>query len=162
PLIPVAPLAERLRAALLDAFFLLSSYAGFLGLFISLGGQVSFGKYDALVYGAAFLLFYAQYFSLFTVFGGSTPGMHFRGLHVVSFDGTGASARQLLWRSFGYLLSAGTLFLGFLWALWDEDHLTWQDRISQTYITCASVLHGDALSGQPAVLAAGPHVPGRD
>jgi hypothetical protein len=25
--------------------------------------------------------------------------------------------------------------LGFLWALWDEDHLCWQDRISRTYLT---------------------------
>ena len=46
--------------------------------------------------------------------------------------------RQLLWRSFGYVLSGATLTLGFLWALWDEDHFTWQDRISQTYITAAT------------------------
>lgn len=42
---------------------------------------------------------------------------------------------QMVERSFGYLLSAGACFLGFLWALWDEDHLCWQDRISQTYLT---------------------------
>jgi hypothetical protein len=36
--------------------------------------------------------------------------------------------------------------LGFLWALWDEDHFTWQDRISQTYITAAApVVEPDAL-----------------
>ena len=28
--------------------------------------------------------------------------------------------------------------LGYLWSLWDEDHFTWQDRISQTYITAAA------------------------
>src|SRR5580692_8131946 len=46
--------------------------------------------------------------------------------------------RQLLWRSFGYLLSGATLMLGFLWSLWDEDRFTWQDRISQTYVTAAT------------------------
>jgi uncharacterized RDD family membrane protein YckC len=56
-------------------------------------------------------------------------------LHVVSFDGSEPTSQQLLWRSFGYLASAGTVALGFFWALWDEDHLTWQDRISQTYVT---------------------------
>jgi uncharacterized RDD family membrane protein YckC len=139
-LIPVAPLEVRFRAAMLDAAFLLASYLGFLLLFGSLGGQFSFGKADTIVYLLTFALFYAQYFALFTVFGGATPGMRLRGLDVVSFDGSAPSHSQLLWRSFGYLISAGTLSLGFLWSLWDEDHLTWQDRISQTYITRISDL----------------------
>jgi hypothetical protein len=87
------------------------------------------------VAGATFALFYAQYFALFTVFGGSTPGMMLRGLRVVSFGGGIPASRQMAWRSFGYLISAGTCFLGFVWALWDEDQLCWQDRISETYLT---------------------------
>jgi uncharacterized RDD family membrane protein YckC len=134
-LVPVAELSERLRAAWFDIVFLIASYGGFLFLFGSLGGQFSLGKYDAAVYGVTLFLFYVQYFGLFTSLNGSTPGMGLCGLRVVSFDGTEPTASQLLWRSFGYLVSAGTLCLGFLWSLWDEDHLTWQDRISQTYIT---------------------------
>ena len=134
-LVPVAPLTERSRAALLDVGFLLAAYAAFLTLFGSLGGQFSFGKADAAVYLITFVLFYAQYFTLFTALGGATPGMHLRGLEVVGFDGGAPTMRQLLLRSFGYLVSAGTLCLGFLWAVWDEDHLTWHDRMSQTYLT---------------------------
>jgi len=37
-------------------------------------------------------------------------------------------------RAVGYLLSAGTCFLGFLWVFWDEDGLTWHDRMSNTYL----------------------------
>jgi len=136
-LVPVADLGERVRAGWFDLFFLTASYAGFLFLFGSLGGQFSLGKYDAAVYGITFFLFYIQYFTLFTSLNGSTPGMHLGGLRVVGFDGSEPSTPQLLWRSFGYLVSAGTLCLGFLWSLWDEDHLTWQDRISQTYVTHA-------------------------
>jgi uncharacterized RDD family membrane protein YckC len=132
---PVAGLGERQRAGLLDAAFLLVAYAGLLGLFKSLGGHLSFGKFDLLVCAATLTLFYAQYFALFTALGGSTPGMVLCHLRVVSFDGSAPTPRQLLWRSFGYLISVGTALLGFLWALWDEDHLTWQDRISQTYLT---------------------------
>jgi uncharacterized RDD family membrane protein YckC len=87
------------------------------------------------VVGATFALFYAQYFALFTVFGGSTPGMMLRGLRVRGFDGAMPTSRQMVWRSVGYLISAATCFLGFVWALWDDDQLTWQDRISQTYVT---------------------------
>ena len=139
-IVPVAPLAERRRAGALDALFLALTYAAFLGLFRSLGGQVVLAKVDAIVYLAAFYLFYAQYFFLFTTFAGATPGMQLRGITIVRLDGSLPDTRQLLWRSFGYLLSGATMMLGFLWSLWDEDHFTWQDRISQTYITAATPL----------------------
>jgi len=135
PLYAVASLAERHRAAIVDTGLLLFSYGGMLALFTVLGGHIGFNKLDLAVAGATFALFYAQYFALFTVFGGSTPGMMLRGLRVVSFDGGTPTSRQMAWRSFGYLISAGTCFLGFVWALWDEDQLCWQDRISQTYLT---------------------------
>jgi hypothetical protein len=135
PLHAVASLAERRRAAIVDAGLLLFSYGGMLALFTVLGGHIGFNKLDMAVAGATFALFYAQYFALFTVFGGSTPGMMLRRLRVVNFDGGIPTSRQMAWRSFGYLISAGMCFLGFVWALWDEDQLCWQDRISQTYLT---------------------------
>ena len=56
---------------------------------------------------------------------------------VVDFGGEEPSPRQLLLRAAGYMLSAGTFFLGFLWSQWDEDELTWHDRISRTYLSSA-------------------------
>ncbi len=38
------------------------------------------------------------------------------------------------------VLSSATLMLGFVWAMWDENHFTWQDRMSQTYVTAAPPL----------------------
>jgi len=131
---PPALVAERFRAALLDTAFLMFSYGAMLALFWTLGGRIGFNKLDLAVTAGTFALFYAQYVALFTVFGGVTPGMMLRGLRVVSFDGGLPTSRQMMWRSFGYLVAAGTCFLGFLWALWDDDHLCWQDRISQTYL----------------------------
>ena len=135
PLHSVASLPQRRRAAMLDFGLLLFSYGGMLALFTVLGGHIGFNKLDLAVVGATFALFYAQYFALFTVFGGATPGMMLCGLRVVSFDGGMPNSRQMAWRSFGYLISAGMCFLGFVWALWDDDQLCWQDRISKTYLT---------------------------
>jgi uncharacterized RDD family membrane protein YckC len=132
---PVAPMKQRVRAGVLDIALLLFTYGGMLALFHAMGGQIGFSKVDVMVTAATLALFYAQYFALFTVFGGCTPGMMVRGLRVVSFDGSVPTFQQMVWRSLGYLLSAGTFFLGFLWALWDEDHLCWQDRLSRTYLT---------------------------
>jgi uncharacterized RDD family membrane protein YckC len=132
---PIAPMTYRARAGVLDVALLLFTYGGMLALFRALGGQIGFSKVDVMVTVATLALFYAQYFALFTVFGGCTPGMMIRGLRVVSFDGSVPTFQQTAWRSLGYVLSAGTFFLGFLWAFWDEDHLCWQDRLSHTYPT---------------------------
>jgi uncharacterized RDD family membrane protein YckC len=133
-LYPVAALEERRLAAIVDVICLLFAYGGFLALFSSLGGQFTLSKLSAVVYGSTFAIVYLQYFALFTIFGGTTPGMMFRALHVASFAGGSPTPRQLLLRSAGYIVSAAALCMGFLWALWDEDALTWHDRMSHTYL----------------------------
>jgi uncharacterized RDD family membrane protein YckC len=133
--VPVAEMAQRCWAGLLDAFFIVLGFAGFLLIFRLAGGETPLGKLPVAIYVGALFLFYLLYFSLFTFFAGATPGMHLRGLRVVDFSGLAPQDRQLLWRCFGYAVSGLSLWLGFLWALWDEDRLTWQDRISQTYLT---------------------------
>lgn len=151
PLVPVAGVAARRWAGVIDFLFLGFTCAGFFGLFRSLGGEMLLDKIDALVYASVAFLFYCLYFFLFTTFAGATPGMQLRALTIVRLDGTLPETRQLLWRSFGYVLSGATLMLGFFWALWDEDHFTWQDRISHTYVTAATPV--DAA----APLAPSPH-----
>jgi uncharacterized RDD family membrane protein YckC len=133
-LFPIASLDERRRALLIDAACLAFAYGGFLALFGSLGGHFTFSKLSATVYFFSFAFVYLQYFGLFTVFGGSTPGMMVTGIQVASFTGDVPTPRQYMLRALGYLLSAGTCFLGFLWVLWDEDGLTWHDRLSNTYL----------------------------
>lgn len=150
-LFPVAALSERRIAAVLDAGCLLFAYGGFLTLFGSLGGDFTLSKLSAAVYAATVALFYLQYFALFTVFGGTTPGMMLRGLEVASFSGEPPTPRQLFARSAGYILSAGSFFMGFLWACWDDDQLTWHDRISRTYLTAPQPLPQAEIPGAAGV-----------
>ena len=144
---PVASMDQRRLSGLIDAGCLLFACGGFLALFGSLGGHFAFSKLSSAVYAASFAIVYLQYFSLFTVFGGTTPGMMLRGLRVVDFSGEDPTPRQFLLRAAGYMLSAGTFFLGFLWSQWDEDELTWHDRISRTYLSSASSIAESELSG---------------
>ena len=134
---PVASIDDRRLAAVIDLCCLFFAYGGFLMLFGSLGGQFTLSKLTAAVYAATLAIVYLQYFALFTIFGGTTPGMMMRGLQVVSFTGEPPTPRQMLLRTAGYMLSAGTFFMGFLWAIWDEDELTWHDRISGTHLSVA-------------------------
>jgi uncharacterized RDD family membrane protein YckC len=143
-MVPVATISERRNALLLDAIFILLACAAFAALFIGLiramGGEIVVDRMDAFVCAPILYLFYSLYFLVFTVFAGATPGMQFCRLTVVRLDGHLPDTGQLVWRSFGYLLSGATLMLGFFWASWDEDGFTWQDRISQTYVTSSAPL----------------------
>jgi len=132
---PVAPIEERRLAGPIDFCCLLFAYGGFLALFGSLGGQFTLSKLSAAVSVTTFAIVYLQFFFLFTVFGGTTPGMMIRGLQVLSLGGEPPTPKQMLLRSAGYVLSAATFFLGFLWSMWDEDELTWHDRLSNTYLS---------------------------
>src|SRR5260370_41682387 len=131
----VASIDDRRLAALIDVYCLLFAYGGFLMLFGSLGGQFTLSKLSAAVYATTFAIVYLQYFTLFTTFGGTTPGMMMRGLQVVSFSGEPPTPRQMLLRSVGYIISAGTFFLGFLWARWDEDRITWHDALPPPHLS---------------------------
>jgi len=148
-LYPVASIEERRIAGVVDLLCLLFAYGGFLGLFGSLGGHFTLSKLSAAICAGTFSAVYLQYFALFTIFGGTTPGMMMRGLRVLSFSGDDPSPRQMLLRSLGYLLSAGAFFLGFLWAMWDEDELTWHDRLSCTYLSTEQTL-SDPERSDPA------------
>ena len=134
-LLPTASIEERRLAATIDTGCLLFAYGAFLALFGALGGEFTLSKLSGEVCIATFAIVYLQYFALFTIFGGTTPGMMLRGLQVVSFTGEPPTPRQMLLRSAGYMLSAGTFFLGFVWSMWDEDALTWHDRMSRTYLS---------------------------
>jgi uncharacterized RDD family membrane protein YckC len=150
-LYPVATIEERRLAAVIDAACLLFVLGAFLALFGAIGGDFTASKLGGAVCFLTLAIVYLQYFALFTIFGGTTPGMMLRGLQVVSFSGEPPSPRQMLLRSAGSMLSAGTFFLGFLWSMWDEDTLTWHDRMSRTY------LHSTALSEVDAARAAPIH-----
>ena len=152
-LLPVASSSLRRRAGLVDGICLALAFAGIFILFAAFGGRLALAKMDAVVCVAIVALLYIQYFTLFTVMGGVTPGMMLTGLRLVSFDGTAPQPKQLAWRSFGYVISGGTAFIGFLSTLWDEDHLSWHDRISQTYITSAEALLAEETQSTP------PHAP---
>ena len=74
------------------------------------------------------------YFGAFTAIIASTPGLLWMGIEVRNISGGPPTLRQSFWRAFGCLVSASAMLLGFVWALFDNDSLTWHDRMSETYL----------------------------
>ncbi len=136
--IPVAVPLHRLIAGVLDASMVVAAIvlmAVTIHMFIGLGflGQYWFpalaGASALVTFGYKLLWIWAET---------ESPGLRWVQLRLVNFDGRSPNRRQRLQR-FGWSgvsLMAGCL--GLVWALVDEESLTWHDHSSGTFLTCFS------------------------
>ena len=134
-LYPVASLAERGRAALLDTSLLLFSYCGMLALFIALGGRLGFNKIDAGGHGghSRFVLrpVFRAVHDLWRVYSGNDASRDSCGQLRRPCTHVPPNGLEGLWLSdFGR-----DLFPGVPMGALGRRQLCWHDRISQTYLT---------------------------
>jgi uncharacterized RDD family membrane protein YckC len=132
---PVALPAHRIIAAAVDLSLVLVALGVFLGIFFLSGGEMVLNRQTV-----PFLLGVAAVISLFYRFlwciaNGDTPGMRFAGLRLVDFDGRAPDRDQRGMRQVASILSLLSAGLGLVWALVDEESLTWHDHISKTFPT---------------------------
>jgi uncharacterized RDD family membrane protein YckC len=64
--------------------------------------------------------------------------MQMAGLRLVDFDGNPPSQERRYQRVFGSVISLLAAGIGLVWALVDEDSLTWHDHMSNTFPTIAA------------------------
>ncbi len=132
---PVALPAHRMIAAAFDTSMVLIAVGLFLGIFFLSGGMLLLSKQNApflISVGVLLALFYRF---LWVLGNGETPGMRFAGLRLVNFDGRLPDRDQRAFRQVSSMLSVLSAGLGLVWALVDEENLTWHDHISKTFPT---------------------------
>lgn len=133
-----ASLGRRIASGAVDSGIVLFAAGLFAAIFIQIVESAPSGRsmffFVAGVGATLWLLF--QY--LFLVYGAATPGMRATQLELFSFNGKRPSRLARRIRVAAAFLSAGSVGLGFAWALVDEDTLGWHDRISQTYVKANS------------------------
>jgi uncharacterized RDD family membrane protein YckC len=132
---PVALPVHRMMAAAVDGSMILISMALFTAIFYLSGGHLEFSKHTAPLLGGAVAAVALFYRLLWCLADGDTPGMRFAGLRLVNFDGRRPDRDQRGVRQAAYLLSLLSAGLGLVWALVDEENLTWHDHISKTFPT---------------------------
>lgn len=76
----------------------------------------------------------ALYHALFLTLAEGTPGMKYAHIALCTFGDEDPSAVQRRKRLVALMLSLLPVGLGLAWAIFDEDHLTWHDRLSGTYL----------------------------
>jgi len=134
PRLELAPLNARLMAVAVDAALIvgLVCVAGAL-----LAGWLShFPAMRAAEIGAVagLVLTTALYHLFFFMQIDGTPGMRYAHVALCTFEDENPTRDQLRRRIIAMLLSILPVGLGVAWALFDEDHLSWHDRISRTYL----------------------------
>jgi uncharacterized RDD family membrane protein YckC len=131
---PVAPMGLRLMAAAVDLALILASFvsAGFL-----IAHQFSHppqGKAGEVLGVALLALIGLLYYAFFFAFAVCTPGMRYAGIGLCTFDDQSPTRAQLRRRLGAMALSLLPVGLGIAWSIFDDDHMSWHDRYSQTYL----------------------------
>jgi uncharacterized RDD family membrane protein YckC len=130
---PVAIAAHRAVAAALDIAIVLIAFGVFLGTFHLAGHEIVLTKNTAPIYAAVVALIALFYRVLFCIAETDTFGNQWAGLRLLNFDGRLPSSRERLYRTAGTFVSVIALGIGFAWALFDEERLSWHDYISKTF-----------------------------
>ncbi len=134
PDVELAPLSRRAMAAVVNGSLIVGAYLG-AALVAASNVKVLPGLKEMEVASAIGLMVAGVlYMTLFYVLANGTPGMRYAGLSLCTFDGQSPTRLQRGIRLVALLLSVLPAGLGVLWAIFDEDHLGWHDRLSATYL----------------------------
>ncbi len=130
----VAGIWARCLALALDIGVILAA----LGLYVAVEkawlGFVPMGRPGLIALGVAAGTIAVAYKTLCVWCNGDTPGQHWMGLRVTSFNGRKPTRDQRARRALaGFLVSFAGMGLGLAWALVEEEALTFHDLISRTF-----------------------------
>jgi len=134
PVLHLAPLGLRLMAVAVDTALIVALFCGIVALVT--GELHHFPGIRTAQFGglAVFVLLAIAYHLTFFLRIEGTPGMKYARIAFCTFDDENPTREQLRSRLVAMLLSLLPVGLGVAWAIFDEDHLSWHDRISGTYL----------------------------
>lgn len=136
---PVATPTHRAVAAVIDGAIIFIGFGVLLGLFHLMGGSLGQGKSLWIAMGAVLALVAMLYGLIWAIAGRETAGMMFTDLQLITFDGFPLDGRSRALRLASTWLSFCSGGLGLVWAVADEENLTWHDHISKTFPTIREV-----------------------
>ena len=129
----VAPMEDRMMAAIVDFALVLCAFLLFVLVFVACTIHPPTGKMAMVAAGLTLGVLAALYQWLFFTFAEGTPGMQYAKIALCTFDDENPDRRAMRNRVLATLLSVLPLGLGLLWALLDDDRLGWHDRMTRTY-----------------------------
>jgi uncharacterized RDD family membrane protein YckC len=129
-----APFGRRMMATTVDAALIVGLVCGTAYLIASRFDRLPGMRVSEVCGVIALLGFAALYEWFFLTFAKTTPGMRYAQLSLCTFDEETPSAQQIKGRLKAMLISVLPVGLGMLWSIFDEDQMSWHDRLSKTYL----------------------------
>jgi uncharacterized RDD family membrane protein YckC len=128
-----APMEDRIMAGIFDLALIVSAFAIFVLVFAACTAHPPSGKPALVAAGLVLAGFGLLYQYLFFKYADGTPGMRYAKIALCTFEDENPTRKAMCMRVLYVLLSAAPLGLGFAWAWFDPDRLTWHDRLSRIY-----------------------------
>ena len=132
---PVAPNSLRIQAAVIDGLIMLAGMALIFAGLAYVGGLAMLDKHSIPYLIVAFMTVPVFYKTMWVYVNQDSYGTAAAGLRIVDFDGNPPTQMRRYQRLVGSFVSVLAGGVGLLWALVDEDALTWHDHISSTFPT---------------------------
>ncbi len=129
-----APFSRRMMATMVDAALIVSLVWGATYLVASHFDHLPSVRVSEVLGVIATLGFAALYEWFFLTFAKVTPGMRYAQLSLCTFDEEVPTAAQVKERMKAMLISVLPAGLGVVWSIFDEDQMSWHDRLSKTYL----------------------------
>jgi uncharacterized RDD family membrane protein YckC len=129
-----APFSRRMMASMVDAALILSLLWGTAYLVASHFDHLPSLRVSEVCGAIATLGFAALYEWFFLKFAKVTPGMRYAQLSLCTFDDQVPNAAQVKARMKAMLISVLPVGLGVVWSIFDDDQMSWHDRLSKTYL----------------------------
>lgn len=136
---PVATPTHRFVASVIDGAIVLFGFGLLVTLYEFLGGRFGGGRIFWVALAGTLALVAMLYGLIWTIAGRETAGMRLTDLQLITFDGFEVDPRTRVLRFAATWLSFCSGGLGLLWAVADEENLTWHDHISKTFPTIREV-----------------------
>jgi uncharacterized RDD family membrane protein YckC len=130
----LAHFSLRLMAAVVDGALIAGAFLAAAVVIAANAKELPSIRTTELGAAIALALIFMLYQALFFTFGEATPGMKYAHLSLCTFDDQRPTRAQLRGRFGALLLSLLPVGLGVAWIIFDEEHLSWHDRLSGTYL----------------------------
>ena len=135
PVLELAEMSRRLLAAVVDGTLIAGVFLATVLVAEAKMNELPGIREIEIGAVAALLIIGVLYQAFFLTLADATPGMIYAQISLCTFDGRRPSLAQRCGRLAALLLSVAPLGLGLAWAIFDEDHLSWHDRLSRTYLS---------------------------
>jgi hypothetical protein len=132
--IHLAPFGLRLMATVVDAALVAGTVCGMAVFAASQFHHLPSQKVTEFCAFAAMIVIGVAYHVTFLRLAKATPGMRYAQLSLCTFDDEIPSREQVTERLKAMALSLLPVGLGLVWAVFDEDSMSWHDRHSRTYL----------------------------